>query len=119
MVVPWGAIASFIVGHPEMGWVILFGWLAFELRSKRGRIYQLDKKITGAIIVVRAIAQQEEAIDEDKVDDYLAENGMEPHDFFDAPGAAAKVVEGSAEGLEETLRADEDNTPNNDERSTE
>lgn len=80
--IPWEIVVSFVLEHPEMGWIVLFGWLLFELRSKRGRIYQLDKKITGSIIVIRALAKKEKAIDEEKVDDYLVENGMEPADFF-------------------------------------
>ena len=120
MVIPWG-VFQWVVDHPELGWVLLFGWLLFELRSKRGRIYALDKKITGAIIVIRALAQQESAINEDKVDDYLVENGMEPNDFFkeDQSAPAQKMVEDSALTTGESSISDNDNSPNNDERSTE
>lgn len=86
--IPWG-VFQWAIEHPELGWVLLLIWLAVELRTRYGIIYQLDQKITGSIIVIRALAQHEEAIDEDKVDAYLAENGMAPQDFFrdgDEPG---------------------------------
>lgn len=114
MVLPW-EIFQWVVNHPELGWILLFLWLLFELRSDKGRIYQLDKKITGAIIVVRALAKQEQAIDEDKVDDYLVENGMEPEDFFrqDEPTAAQKMIEDNPSNGSESSKGDNDNTPNN------
>lgn len=82
MAIPWGAIASFLLNHPELGWVLLAAWLFIELRTERGVIYKLDKKITSSIIVIRALAKKEDAIDEEKVDEYLVENGMAPEDFF-------------------------------------
>lgn len=80
-VIPWWLL-EWVMEHPELGWVLVFIFLVIEMRTKYGRIFTLDEKLTGAIIVVRALAQQEEAIDEDKVDAYLAENGMSPADFF-------------------------------------
>lgn len=119
--IPWGAITSFFLSHPELGWVILAAWLFFELRTKRGTIYKLDKKITGSIIVIRALAKKEDAIDESKVDDYLVENGMEPADFFRGDMAATPSKRRSFE--EDTEESDESplgrsgNSPNNDERT--
>lgn len=110
MSIPWG-VFQWAVEHPELGWILLGAWLFFELHSKRGRIYALDKKITGAIIVVRALARKESAIDEDKVDEYLVENGMTPGDFF-------RVEEGEP-AASKSLLGEEDNSPNKDERSTE
>lgn len=120
MVFPWGELLKWGLNHPEIGWIFLFLWLLFELRSDRGRIYQLDKKITGAIIVIRALAQQEQAINEDKVDEYLVDNGMKPEDFFraDEPTAAQKIVEDSPDNRDESSKGDNYNTPNNDERTT-
>lgn len=92
MVIPW-EYTEWAMEHPELGWVLLFGWLLFELRSKKGRVYQLDKKITGSIIVIRALAERDEAIDEEKVDDYLVENGMEPNDFIVEDNPSGKNFE--------------------------
>lgn len=105
MSLPWGAI-EWVINHPELGWILLFGWLLFELRHDKGRIYQLDKKITGAIIVIRALAQQQDAIDEDKVDDYLVENGMKPQDFFvnGEDPLPHKSFEEEEDGSDEALR---------------
>lgn len=120
MTIPWG-LFQWAVDHPELGWVLLFLWLLFELRSDRGRLYQLDKKITGSIIVIRALAQKEDAIDESKVDDYLVENGMEPRDFFveghpQSPGSKPSFEDNSGTS-DESLRGETNNSPNNDERS--
>ena len=114
MVTPWG-VYEFVVSHPELGWILLFFWLLFELRSPRGRIYQLDKKITSSIIVIRALAKKEEAINEDKVDKYLVENGMEPDDFF--KGDDMDDVEDDYP-LNKPSKSSHTNIPNNDERST-
>lgn len=74
--IPW------MLNHPEAGWVVVLAYLAYELRGSRGALYQLDKKITSAIIVIRALARTDEKMDEDAVDEYLVENGMEPGDFI-------------------------------------
>lgn len=120
MAIPWEAFEWF-TRHPELGWVLLFVWLLFELRSERGRIYQLDKKITGAIIVIRALAQKDDAIDEEKVDDYLVSNGVEPRDFFvdghPQSQSRKRSFEERDQRADELLRGDQSNSPNNDERS--
>lgn len=107
MSIPLG-ILEWIIEHPEIGWVALGGYLLFELRSKKGKLYALDRKITGAIIVIRALARKEEAINEDSVDEYLVENGMEPSDFF---------VEEDVPTENESLLSEKDNKGNRDERS--
>lgn len=106
------AVVEFIITHPELGWIPFGLWLLFELRSKRGRIYQLDRKITSAIIVVRALARKEEAIDEEEVDRYLVENGMEPSDFFQSPN------DNVGEYVDESSLGKKHNRDNKDERST-
>lgn len=120
MTIPWG-VFQWVVEHPELGWVLLFLWLLFELRSDRGRIYQLDKKITGSIIVIRALARSERAIDEDKVDEYLVDNGMEPEDFFKRgeTNSVQKMVEDDVDDRTSTSLGNRNNTPNKDEHTTE
>lgn len=116
---PWGVILEFVLEHPELGWILLFGWLFLELRTPYGRFFQLDKKITGAIIVIRALAKKDDLINEEAVDDYLVENGMEPEDFFtESKAFPDTVVEDSSSQQGESTLGDNDNSPNNDERST-
>lgn len=107
--IPWEAI-QWTLGHPELGWVVLGVWLLFEFRSERGRIASLNSKLTSAIIVIRALARKEGAIDEEKVDDYLVENGMEPEDF---------LVEDKEAVASQSLLGEEDDSPNKDEHSAE
>lgn len=75
-------VFQFFVENPELGWIAIFAYLIIELRTPRGRLYNLDKKITSSIIVIRAIARVHDELDEDEVDNYLVENGMEPGDFI-------------------------------------
>jgi len=76
-------LIQFIFDYPELGWILVMGYLAYELRGKRGRIYKLDKKITSSIVVIRALSREgAEGVDEEIVDEYLVENGMEPEDFI-------------------------------------
>lgn len=113
----WWDLLEIAVSTPELGWIFLFGWLFFELHHKRGRIAQLDKKITGSVIVIRALARKEQAIDEQQVDEYLVENGMEPSDFFVEKGGEARpqhFVEDSAEQDDESPLTKSANIPNND-----
>lgn len=117
MVIPWGLV-EVLANNPEWGWAALGLWLFVELRTKWGVLYKLDKKVTGAIIVLRAIAMKDEAIDEDKVDEYLAENGMEPHDFITQPGRfPVGEIEDSSFKEGESPLGEGDNSPNKDERS--
>lgn len=91
-------IFEFITQYPEVGWVLVILYLAYELRGKRGRIYSLDKKITSAIVVIRALSRADDDIDEDEVADYLVENGMEPDDFLqdgDRGPSRANIADGS------------------------
>jgi hypothetical protein len=74
---------EFVLSYPELGWILVMGYIAYELRGKRGRLYNLDKKLTSAIIVIRALARTDEDMDEQAVDEYLVENGMEPGDFIE------------------------------------
>jgi len=76
-------VISFVFSNPEFGWIIVLAYVAYELRGERGRIYKLDKKITSSIVVIRALSRQgAEGVDEEIVDEYLVENGMEPEDFM-------------------------------------
>lgn len=75
-------VLDFILKYPELGWILAVAYLAYELRGRHGRIYKLDKKMTSAIIVIRALSRAEDTVDEDTVDEYLVENGMEPEDFI-------------------------------------
>lgn len=121
MNLPWGII-EWVIQHPELGWIVLFFWLLFELRHPKGRVHALDRKITGAIIVIRALARREDAINEKKVDDYLVENGMEPGDFFvqgDGKSTPKHLIEDSSETSGESPLTKSDNTPNNDGDTTE
>ena len=118
---PWQA-AQWAMENPELGWIIVFVYLVIELRHPRGRAYAIDKKLTGAIIVIRALARREDAIDEKLVDDYLVENGMEPEDFFIGENGRATpkhLIEDSSETSDESPLTKNDNIPNNDGDSTE
>lgn len=91
---------QFIFDYPELGWILVIIYLAYELRGERGRIYQLDKKITSAIVVIRALSREgAENVDEEIVDKYLVENGMEPSDFIkqtqDEEVSRANIADGS------------------------
>lgn len=116
--IPWG-VFEFVVEHPELGWILLSAWLFVELRTKYGKLHAFDKKITGAIIVIRALAKKDEAIDEEAVDDYLVENGMEPEDFFAQNRAFpdSNIEDSSSEQGESPL-GDNTNSPNKDDHST-
>lgn len=79
-------IFEFAVTNPEVfglfGWLILFGYLVFEIRHPRGRVRALDDHIRNAITVIRGLARVHDEVDTEKVDEYLVENGMEPDDFI-------------------------------------
>lgn len=77
------SILPWVLDHPEIGWVLVIAYLFYELRTEGGRIYKLDKKVTSAIVVIRAQSRLHEKMDEEAVDDYLVENGMEPGDFIE------------------------------------
>jgi hypothetical protein len=96
------SILPWLLNNPEVGWVVVMAYLAYELRGKRGRLYKLDKKLTSAIIVIRALARTDDEMDEDTVDEYLVENGMEPEDFIE--GAADPPPKDSTGS--DTLRSD-------------
>ena len=91
-------VISFVFSNPELGWVIVLAYVAYELRGERGRIYKLDKKITSAIVVIRALSREgAEGVDEEIVDEYLVENGMEPEDFIkgEEDGESSRANNGS------------------------
>ena len=85
-VVPW------LLNNPEVGWVVVMGYLAYELRGKRGRIHTLDKKLTSATVVIRALARTDDEMNEQAVDEYLVENGMEPSDFIEDDSERKEAV---------------------------
>jgi len=96
-------VIEFIFDYPELGWMLVMMYLAYELRGKRGRIYNLDKKLTSAIIVVRALARTYDDMDEQAVDEYLVENGMEPGDFIEGEQREEEVKRQGDGGI---LRSD-------------
>lgn len=77
-----GDIISWMLSNPEVGWVVVIVYLAWEIRGPKGAIHELKKSITSAIVVIRALARIHESIDTEEVDNYLVENGMEPVDFI-------------------------------------
>lgn len=60
--------------------ILILLYLAYETR--RGKIKQLENMVLTMITVVRAIARTTDEIDEDRVDDYLLENGVSPDHFI-------------------------------------
>jgi hypothetical protein len=97
--VGFSEVVSFVFENPELGWIVVLVYLAYELRGERGRIYKLDKKITSAIVVIRALSRKgAEGVDEEIVDEYLVENGMEPGDFIKEDGERAPTRANVADG---------------------
>lgn len=80
--VDWLSTLLWLIANPEFGWVVVIGYLAFEIRSRYGRISRLDKRLLSAITVVRALARVHDEVDTERVDEYLVENGSEPSDFL-------------------------------------
>lgn len=98
---PITELIEFVFNYPELGWVLVMAYLAYELRGKRGRVHNLDKKLTSSIIVIRALARTDDEMKEEAVDEYLVENGMEPTDFIAGADEPPKRTEGGP-----TLRSD-------------
>ena len=75
--IPW------LLNHPEVGWLAVLAYLAWEIRGPKGQIKALSKSIGSVIVVVRAIARANNNIDAEEVDNYLVdENGSQPSDFL-------------------------------------
>lgn len=60
--------------------ILILLYLAYETR--RGKIKRLENMVITVITVVRAMARTSDDIDEEKVDDYLLENGVSPDHFI-------------------------------------
>lgn len=88
----WDIILWFLE-HPELGWIPVLLYLAYELRGERGRIAQLDSKLVGSITVIRALARANEEVDQSAVDEYLVENGCEPDDFLTTSNRSTEADE--------------------------
>jgi hypothetical protein len=92
--IPW------LLDHPEVGWVAVLAYLAWEIRGPKGKIKDLSKSLGSIIVVVRAIARANNSIDANEVDNYLVdENGSEPGDFIN--------FEGNGDGKEEKISVEE------------
>ena len=79
---PYGTIVETIFDYPEFGWIIILVYLIVEIRTKKGRIYQLNNQLNAAIVVIRAIARTTDEVKTDKVDKYLTNNSSEPSHFI-------------------------------------
>lgn len=79
----FGETIKWAVANPELGWIIVVVYLAWELRGKRGTIANTNKMILSSITVIRALSRVHDEIDTEKVDEYLLENGTEPTDFIE------------------------------------
>lgn len=77
---PW------LLENPEVGWVAVILYLMWEIRGPRGKIAELTKLLENVTVVVRGLARaqnNDEDVDIQSIDEYLAENGQEPSDFID------------------------------------
>ena len=78
-----------LLKYPELGWVLVLGYLYVELRSPRGRIQRMDERILAITTVVRALSRVHGDVETSEVDKYLVENGQEPDDFL-GPGRGTR-----------------------------
>lgn len=76
-VIEWG------FDNPEVGWILVVFYLMFEIRGPYGKVSKTLQQIEKIVTVVQALARSHQAIDTDKVDQYLAGNGKGPYDFFE------------------------------------
>lgn len=92
--------------HPELGWIILMLYVGYELRGERGQVQKLDRKLTAAVTVIRALARVEDGVDHEAVDEYIASSlGAEPSDFIVVVSEDGEVFHaeggGEADGVSE------------------
>jgi hypothetical protein len=96
-----------IPGTPEQyGWLLVLCWLIYQvyapkmgittrlsalitevkeaLDDLRGRIRNIEQRQENHIQVTRAQARIHPEMDEEEVDEYLVENGIDPDDFINA-----------------------------------
>ncbi len=108
---PYGTIVETIFDYPEFGWIIILVYLIVEIRTKKGRIYQLNNQLNAAIVVIRAIARTTDEVKTNKVDQYLSNNGSEPSDFISQLNYDGEPDFASDEEEEES--EEDDNTGDN------
>ena len=77
------SIIAWMLDNPEVGWVITIAYLMWEIRGPKGAISELKKSIDASIVVIRALARTHDSVDEERVDNYLVQNGSEPSDFIE------------------------------------
>ena len=114
---PYELIYKAIFDYPEFGWLIVFAYLIIEIRTKKGRIYQLNNQLNSAIVVIRAIARTTDEVKTSKVDEYLAENGSEPSDFISRLNYDGEIPDLSEKGSAYSEEGD-DNTGDNSEKGS-
>jgi hypothetical protein len=95
-------VIDWLLSNPEVGWLAVLVYLAWEIRGPKGQIKKLSNSIQSAIVVIRAIARANQRIDAEEVDGFLVdENGSEPSDFIDFDGTPDEKEKISVDNLEQ------------------